>query len=126
MDMKEYDFAISKLLYTLLALIGVLFILFTGIYWGYTFKENEQYFYKNVTEIKAVNYLNNKYTYDFTSVDNYSDILSSRITNVSLLLVTIGIIILEVGNRNLHKYKYDKPLKQRIIEWYKRLKENAS
>lgn len=127
-DLKRYDFFISKTMFNLIALFGFLIIFITGMYWGYTFKENEQYFNKSVSEIKIVTYINEKYTYNFIPDNNkkYGDQLATRITIISLILITLGIVLLEIGYRNSTKYKHDKPFRQRIKEFYFRIKNMRS
>lgn len=124
--MKEYDFFISKIMYNLIALIGFLLIFFTGLYYGYTFNENQQYFYTNLTEIKAVNYLNNKFVYNFDEYKGtYGDNIAPRIMWVVIILTIIGVLFLETGYRMGSKYKYKKSLKERIKIFYNNIKKES-
>ncbi len=125
MNAKQLDFIASKLLYNIVALFGFLIIFCTGMYWGYTFHENEQYFNTEIKEIKFIEYINTKYTYNFIPNKNlkYSDELASRITTVTILLIILGIILLELGYKFSAKYKYKNSLKQRIINLYNAIKK---
>jgi hypothetical protein len=121
---QSYDFFISKVLYTLIALFGFLTIFFTGLYYGYTFHANEQYFYTNLTEIKAVSYLNNKFVYNFGEYKGtYGDAIAPRIMMVTTILTIIGVILLEVGYRMGSRYKYKDSFKQRLRNFYQNLKK---
>jgi len=122
--MKDYDFFISKIMYNLIALCGFLIIFMTGVYWGYTFHENNQYFNPSVNEIRFVEYINTKYTYNFVHNEElrYGDELSKRITLVAIGLMLVGTPLLEIGYRGSARYAYKKPFKQRFKEFLARLK----
>jgi hypothetical protein len=115
-DIETYDFFISKTMFNLIALFGFLLIFLTGVFWGYTFKENEQNFNTEVKEIKFVKYIHSKYIYNFIPNPEvqYGDEISKRISIVTLTLIFIGTLLLEIGYRGSCKYKYNKSLKQRI------------
>jgi len=128
MDAQKYDFIVSKTMYILVTLFGVILIFISGIFWGYTFKENEQYFYTDIREIQIVKYLNTKYTYNFipNTDEKYGDKIAYRIMVITLFLFFIGIVLTETGNRMGYKYKYDKPFLVRLKNWYYRIKKYES
>ena len=122
----DYDFFISKTMFNLIALFGFLVVFLTGLFYGYTFSENKQYFDGNATEIKIVNYLNTKYTYNFipsTDERTYSGQLAGRITNIVIVLIIIGVLLLEIGYRGSAKYKYPTTLIQRFKNFRAKIKE---
>ena len=125
MNKKEYDFFISKTMFNLIALFGFLILFVTGIYFGYTFKENEEYINLYTKEIQLIKYINNKYTYNFISDSDkkYSEEIASRISNVVILFSIIGILFLEIGYRNSNKYKYNKSIKERLKQFIQKIKK---
>jgi hypothetical protein len=123
-DIKNYDFFINKALFNLIALFGFLIIFLTGMYYGYTLKENSEYL--QAKETKFINNINNKYTYNFIPNENkkYGDEISSRITNVILLFITIGIFLLLYGIKKSYKYEYNnKSFKEKLKILIKKLKK---
>ena len=114
----------NKLFYNTICVLGLILLVFTGIYFGYTYKENEQYFQSR--EISYVKYINTKFLYniEYTNNKDYANNLSNRIFNITFILVIIGILLVEYGYRNTHKYNYNESLKERIKNWYKRVKEH--
>lgn len=123
--MGTYDFYISKIMFNLIALFGFLLVFIAGMYWGYTFKENDRYINVSTREIMLVNTINSKYTYNFIHNENkkYGEEIAPRIANIVSLLSFIGILLLEIGYRNACKYKYDKPIDVRFKEFIERIKK---
>lgn len=123
-DNDKYDFFISKTMYNLIALFGFLLVFLTGIFWGYTLHENEQYFNTSVKEIRFVKFIDSKYVYNFIPNEklNYGDELSKRITTVTICLIIISILLLEIGYRGSNKYKNPKSLIQRIKDFKEKTK----
>lgn len=124
-SIKKYDFFISKIMYNLIALIGFLIIFMTGMFYGYTFHQNEQYFNTDVKEIRFIEYINQKYTYNFIPNKElkYSDELAKRILTVTYIFIFIGVLLLEIGYKFNNKYKYNKSLSLRLKEFYEKIKK---
>lgn len=132
-NLQKYDSFLNKQLFNIIALFGFLIIFLTGMFYGYTLKENEQYLTSN--ELKFITYINNKYTYNFIPETDtkyngkfndayYSFKLSYRITNVVIIFLCIGLFLFLYGNKKSYKYENKKSLIQRIKDYYKKLKES--
>lgn len=124
--METYDFYISKIMFNLIAIFGLLTLVITGIYWGYTFKENEQYINVSTREIQLINIINKEITYNFEPNLNkkYGEEISPRIFNIVIIGVILSMLLIEIGYRNSCKYKYSKPFKQRFKEFIQRLQND--
>lgn len=107
---------INKFFYSVVAITGIIIIIFMGFYAGYTIKENEKFL--DTTLIKYTNFINTKFVYNikYTTDNKYGADIGGRISDILVLFSIISICLIEIGYRGIHKYKSDKPLYKVIYE----------
>jgi len=122
--MVTYDFFISKIMFALMALLGILVLFFSGVYWGFTYHENMDYINVSTKEIKYIETINTKYTYNFIHDENkkYGDEVAPRIFKVVMFFVIISCLLIEIGYRYGAKYQYKDTFIERIKKLFKKIK----